>query len=671
MLAGVFFWNIGPDKQTATHHQTCGTFKRSVDLGCYVCNRLWVALTLDERCVVSSLVESESNFSSDATEVSTYGARTNSVQNCVTVASFTEGGLYGHPGCYLLQLAFNASAVLPPEMVPGRKYWRASFLLQQLNGPPPSNITERLPESTKSAETLFIARSWIEECAAKHQRCNAFTGEQGWCPTRLLDCGPFKNSEPCCRLIETDSISLNGPYMTLSHCWGRTDCLKLTTDNYAKLLHTIPLPLLPQYLWIDSLCIIQRGDELADWLREVKVMGQVYLNSFCNISAANAQDGNHTLFSSRNPDTLYPQTVDLTVDGHASLYLVSDFRFWETEVSRAPINARGWVLQERLLSPRVLHFGERQILWECREKDAAEIYPEGLPHKISRSAARFKDLAPDHHIANNNTGSNFAAYRSWVQIVRAYTACELSFPGDKLVALSAIAKAMRDILRDEYVVGMWRRYLEFELLWSVSGNRTGSASRPDTYRSPSWSWAAVDGEVNPSLPDVETADLLIEVVSLELEYSTDDNTNLVQGGWLRLRGALKQLMLVRHRSSNTCSYEDWDMFVNGEHVSVPTESSYGEPQPHVKLDALHDHFEEQNARDALYCMPARVRAGDNGSIYILILEVDDLKRGVYRRIGLARGWGKEVKEKFLARSVRGDRFPCEEYRDGLHLIRII
>lgn len=160
-------------------------------------------------------------------------------------------------------------------------------------------------------------------------------------------------------------------------------------------------------------------------------------------------------------------------------------------------------------------------------------------------------------------------------------------------------------------------------------------------------------------------------MSLELDYSNDDKTPLVHSGWLRLRGALKQLMLVRPRSSNTYSYQDWDMLINGVRVSVPTDSSYQEPQYRVKFDALHDHFEEQNAKEALYCMPARERPGDNGCIHVLILEVDNPKEGVYRRIGLARGWGKEVKKKILARSVREDKFPCEEYRDGLHLIHII
>lgn len=96
-----------------------------------------------------------------------------------------------------------------------------------------------------------------------------------------------------------------------------------------------------------------------------------------------------------------------------------------------------------------------------------------------------------------------------------------------------------------------------------------------------------------------------------------------------------------------------------------------EPQPHVMLDAFHEDFDKQNTEAALYCMPGRARKGDNGSIYVLLLVLDDREKAIFRRIGLARGWGEDMKEKILARSGEEDKFQCEEYRDGLHLIRII
>ncbi|KAM3524550.1 hypothetical protein NHJ13051_004500 [Beauveria bassiana] len=65
-----------------------------------------------------------------------------------------------------------------------------------------------------------------------------------------------------------------------------------------------------------------------------------------------------------------------------------------------------------------------------------------------------------------------------------------------------------------------------------------------------------------------------------------------------------------------------------------------EPQPHVKLDASHVSFEKQNKEASLY-----------------------LERGIFRRIGLARGWDKAVIERMLSHHVMETQFPCEEYKD--------
>ncbi|KAF9776466.1 hypothetical protein IL306_005345 [Fusarium sp. DS 682] len=407
-----------------------------------------------------------------------------------------------------------------------------------------------------------------------------------------------------------------------------------------------------RYLWIDSLCIIQAGDELADWRHEVALMSHVYSNSFCNISAGDAPDAHHSMFCCRNPDSLCPEIVDLVINGQVTPYLISHTQFWEIEVSRALVNTRAWVLQERLLSCRTLHFGERQLLWECRRKDAAEVYPDGLPPAISSFGGRFKDLSLDRYALSSTNDRDCRGHLVWLRIVQTYTSCGLTFPGDKLVALSAVAKTMAAVLRDEYVAG--------------------SPSWRDTYRAPTWSWAASNGAVDPGRPNIEAADLLIEVEDLKLEYVTNDKTGLIRGGWLRLRGVLKQLRLVRTHSSVTYGHTDWNMVVNGVHFSALTGFEVQEPQLQVMLDARHENFEEQNAMAALYCMPGRMRRADNdGSIYILLLELVDREKGSFRRIGLARGWGADVQAKILACSVEESKFPCEEYLEGRHLIRII
>jgi hypothetical protein len=37
-----------------------------------------------------------------------------------------------------------------------------------------------------------------------------------------------------------------------------------------------------------------------------------------------------------------------------------------------PLLHRGWVLQERTLSPRTLFFSRQEVLWECRSEEACQ-----------------------------------------------------------------------------------------------------------------------------------------------------------------------------------------------------------------------------------------------------------------------------------------------------------
>jgi hypothetical protein len=120
--------------QTKPHHRTCVSLKNSVEMGCYVCNRLWATLAPEERHHVLASNDSDSHPSSDEIKISTGGEPTDSVGDSVTAYSLADGRPYGHPGCYHMGLAFNRSRVLDSENVQGRGYWRATFLLQPHNG---------------------------------------------------------------------------------------------------------------------------------------------------------------------------------------------------------------------------------------------------------------------------------------------------------------------------------------------------------------------------------------------------------------------------------------------------------------------------------------------------------------------------------------------------------
>ncbi|RMJ12711.1 hypothetical protein CDV36_007607 [Fusarium kuroshium] len=656
--------------QSLAHHPTYQSLEKSIDEGCYVCSRFWESLSAQEQDLISS--------TSVGPEMVEDGFSTS--------ASLDDGKYYGHPGCYLFQVAYNLS---PVDTLP-TGFWRGSFLVE----PAKDNVSlssKSLAQSTGSQETLSLAKRWVQQCTTRHERCSKPAEEKPWYPTRLLS---FNLHEaPTVRLIETARTRPDGQYMTLTHRWGPSpaDHIVLTKDTYPQLLEGAPLSALPQvfqdaisicchleicHIWIDSLCIFQGTDNAQDWQREASLMKDVYSNSFCNISAADAPDPSQSIFSHRDPHTLIPQVVARSCKEGAETpecFILSDDRFWQKDVSNALVNKRAWVLQERFLAPRILHFGKRQLIWECCEKDAAEVYPDGLPASLSTSPdAAFKQLDSSEYISRvtrywgREGDGNSAPHLLWVRIVELYTASALTVPSDKLIACSGIVKRVAEIIQDDYVAGMWRRYLEGELLWVAQFNhQPGRCTRPREYRAPTWSWASVDGPITPGEPRIQ--DSLITVQDYHLDYWTDDKTAAIRGGWLRLRGVLRKATLERKAAEGYY----WDMSLDGEKFNTQEETSPANCEPRVMLDILQEDFDQENAQGLLFCMCARSKNEDGRGMYILVLKMVQGETGTFQRIGLAYAWSTKVKERVLMRSPGEAQLPCLEYRNGLHSIRII
>lgn len=337
--------------------------------------------------------------------------------------------------------------------------------------------------NTASAKTWEVVEEWINHCLETYSRCNEYRNSTWW-PTRVLD---VESNENCVRLVETANESLIGRYMTLSHRWGSSKPLSLRQATLKDMLKGVLLQTLPQtfqdaiiicqrlkirYIWIDSLCIMQDKDDLSDWIREAALMHKVYSHSFLNISSLAAHDSSYSLFADRDRSLLDDIVLKTTLDGirlgeTEKSYRVIDILSWEQEMNLSPLNLRAWVLQERLLSPRAVHFGPRQVLWECHEFDPSESNRHGLPAvtKVLRNIVRFKDIdsgtATRHPLQSESLGT--APYGAWNRIVQAYTRCGLTKKQDKLVALAGIAKHMASKLDDQYVAGMWRRTLPWEI----------------------------------------------------------------------------------------------------------------------------------------------------------------------------------------------------------------
>ncbi|KAI8315048.1 hypothetical protein K4K61_003008 [Colletotrichum sp. SAR11_59] len=92
-------------------------------------------------------------------------------------------------------------------------------------------------------------------------------------------------------------------------------------------------------------------------------------------------------------------------------------------------------------------------MWECLCTETAESYPDDLPVNLRSSSISLKGFG----IRNQSTSNNgLNVYLYWVEIVKTYTSCKLTFQQDKLIALSAIAKKVMKNMGDnaELVLGI-------------------------------------------------------------------------------------------------------------------------------------------------------------------------------------------------------------------------
>ncbi|EMC91824.1 hypothetical protein BAUCODRAFT_52925, partial [Baudoinia panamericana UAMH 10762] len=300
----------------------------------------------------------------------------------------------------------------------------------------------------------------------------------------------------------------------LSHCWGGMQPIRLTVWNRAEFLERIHFDSLPltfrnaiavtrrlciRYLWIDSLCIIQ--DSRDDWDHEAALMDEVYGSSYINIAAANASNSAEGLFRHRRTALLPPSVVRLRWRGEEFRCNVLREDMMQGDLLSEPLHRRAWVFQERMLSPRTVHFGGRQVTWQCPELTACESMPNGLPagvNDMSPEERVWRSVLPDIKSEAILTDVQTAELRRmWQVAVSAFTNCNLTVQADKLPAIAGVAKLIGKALGEEYVAGLWKYGLAEQLAWRVRNCRTseGKPSRRQgqslsDYRAPSWAWAS-------------------------------------------------------------------------------------------------------------------------------------------------------------------------------------
>jgi hypothetical protein len=405
--------------------------------------------------------------------------------------------------------------------------------------------------------------------------------------------------ESICKLQITSELHTLPPYMTLSYTWGSSSFFKLTTSNIEMckrgyLIHELPMTFQDmitvarrfsiRYIWIDSLCILQDSHE--DWEREASSMSNVYTNSICNIAAAASVNPHGGLFRSRHPrDIQYGLIWSNAILPEGSYYHIIDEEYWDRQVSSVVLHNRGWVLQERVLAPRTLHFAEHQIFWECFFDQKCEAFPSGFQSffKLSNPKPTFPYTVDDWR----NQLDVRLALREWQEIVMLYSRSDLTVSTDKLIAVSGLAKLYQKALQDEYVAGLWKSSIAELLCWFVQ--RQTNAVRPP-YRAPSWSWAAIDGPIDFTSFFKHKR---FQVLDVQIKQSTKNSTGQVLWAAICLEAVIVPVVCSRNSYLYTAS-----QVTMGAHKIQSTrlyEDVHGEPfWDSVNLDFLVLGHSEQN-----------------------------------------------------------------------------
>ncbi|KAI1862475.1 hypothetical protein JX265_009189 [Neoarthrinium moseri] len=392
-------------------------------------------------------------------------------------------------------------------------------------------------------------KNQLSNCVQNHRPCRSYQDEMrkvlggGW-PRRILK---INNRGSKIKLVEFQP-AMEQKYVALSYCWGdqrkqfraiastlpalrkgvKVSQLPVTIKDAIKVSISLGIDL----IWIDAMCIIQ--DDRADWKTEALKMATVYSNSLVTVIASEAKSCDQGFLSNKRNHSVVLGEVQ--VESKPVVIRGRVLRDWGHHRNGPqspenyqhqcldPVDTRGWILQERLLSSRYISFTSGEIQWGCQDCKVCEC-----------DQPLQQDLA--------STGSSDD---QWFATVDEFSMRHLSERTDVLIALAGIAKRASTMLDGNwtwYAAGLW---LEPQmsplgarsLLWYRWSN-LGPAYFPRVYTAPSFSWASVAGQVQTAGQiDAEGGDFPTAVVEVDMIRSTPDMFGHVEGGHMRLCGPL-------------------------------------------------------------------------------------------------------------------------------------
>jgi Heterokaryon incompatibility protein (HET) len=350
-----------------------------------------------------------------------------------------------------------------------------------------------VPDTSYLNETLNFLKTSYQTCLKYHKTCLQTSTNL---PKRVIDI-----SSSNYHLIEPE-YGTKATYAALSYSWGGLDLRITTSSTIHGLRDVIPFDSIPQvfkdaalvarklginYLWIDTLCILQ--DDREDWEIEAAKMADIFRNANITIAASMSPNPKISFLAKRNvefreielefrdPDCFvaFKARRKITLGNHAKI---------SQNMGKDPLDERAWALQERELSTRFLSFTTAELQWKCREMQQCECHQNPHPPR---------QFLQGYPLVLNN-GKRVDVCHSWHKVVQEYTSRKLTMIDDKFPALIGLANAFEKLNGSTYIAGLWKEHLLDDLAWQRD---PGSQFAPmSVYVAPTFSWASIVGMAN-------------------------------------------------------------------------------------------------------------------------------------------------------------------------------